>query len=312
MVGKDFMQAQGTNTPEDNRRTFFAKYLFICRMQTKPGIPALWLALSLSLVILLSGCKKEPVAPTVETIEVVAPAIHRIMGAGRVTDSGGGDITARGFVGCTIPNPTLERHTLLAERGTGSGYFESVFYNVDSATWHFRAYAVNQAGVGYGEEKSINPAEESLYYRITMGQDEYQYLVDIDPLGPQELPYTDFAYYYGASAYYVNFDFRIQQGLRLNKDEEGNYLDPALGTIYESQGADAAIDEMYSRLYNDGLIELLRHRYPNARPAQGSREVEFYVEFEIFLDNWIILYPVAQYRCTASGNPPDFEFVNSY
>ncbi len=280
-------------------------------MKIKPGIPALWLALSLSLVILLFGCKKEPVTPTVETIEVIAPAIHRIIGAGRVTDSGGGDITARGFVGCTIPNPTLERHTLLAERGTGSGYFESIFYNVDSATWHFRAYAVNQSGAGYGEEKSINPTEESLHYRITMRPDDYQYLVDIDPLGPQGYPDSSFAYYYGASSFYENFDFRLQSR-RLEKDAEGNYLDPALGAIYESQGADAAIDEMYNRLFNDGLIELLRHRYPNARPAQGSREVEFYIEFEIFLDNWMRLYPLAQFRCTASGNPPDFEFVNSY
>ncbi|TVQ15195.1 MAG: hypothetical protein EA361_06290 [Bacteroidetes bacterium] len=280
-------------------------------MKTKPGISALWLATTLSLLILFSGCKKEPSAPSVETVEIVAPSIQSILVGGKVTDSGGEEITARGFVGCTLSSPTLERHTFFSDQGTGSGYFESLFNNVDSATWYFRAYAVNQAGVGYGEEKSINPTEESLYYRITMGQDDYQYLVDIDPLGPQLWPLNDFAYYYGASSFYENFDFRLQSR-RLDKDAEGNYVDPELGVIFETQGADAAIDEMYNRLFNDGLIELLRHRYPNARPAQGSREVEYVIEFEVFFDNWVKVYPFVRFRCTTSGNPPDFELVESY
>lgn len=245
--------------------------------------------------------------PKVETTEVIAPTTTRIYVKGHVTSNPGTEITEKGFIGCTIPAPSHQRHTYLTEEGLGNGYFERIISNVSPGTWYFRAYAVNEAGLSYGEEITLNTIEESLYYKYIMEQEDYAHLVSIDPI-PHAV-FEDFGYYYGASSFFNNFDFRLQ-GRRLDKDEEGNYIDPELGLIYENQGADAAIDEMFNRLLHDGLIEVLRLLHPNAKPKQGEYEVEYEIEFETFHDNWVRRFPVAKYRCTASGSPPDFELVS--
>ena len=263
-------------------------------------------ALSIIFFSMLPACKKEPTLPSVETSELLAPTTNSIYIRGRVTDNGGSDIIESGFVGCTIPDPSLQRHTYLTEDGGGGGYFERIISGVNSGTWYFKAYAINEFGVGYGEEKMINTIEDALLNKFTMEQEDYAFIVEIDPI-PHAV-FGDFGYYYGASSFYMNFDFRLQNR-RLNKDNEGNYLDPELGDIYDNQGTDAAITEMYNRLLYDALIKLLRHRYPNAQPQQGEYEIEYAVEFETFHDNWIRKHPVATYRCTASGNPPDFELI---
>lgn len=255
---------------------------------------------------LLTSCKKEVALPTVETSEIIARTTTSFYVRGRVNDSGGSYITEKGFVGCTIPNPSLQMHTYLTNQGGGDGYFERVVSSITPGIWYVKAYAINEAGVGYGNEKVINTIEESLCYKFTMEQDDYLYLAEIDPI-PHEI-FHDFGYYYGASSYYQNFDFRLQ-GHRLNKDDEGNYFDPELGAIFENQGTDAAVTEMYNRLLYDGLIEVLRQRFPNAQPKHGSYEIDYVVEFETFHDNWVIFYPFATYRCAASGNPPNFELV---
>lgn len=263
-------------------------------------------ALSFSFFSLLPGCKKEAVLPSVEISEILATTTTSIYIRGKVTDNGGTDVTEKGFVGCTIPDPSLQRNTYLTDEGGGSGYFERTIANVSSGTWYFKAYAVNETGVGYGEEKMINTIEDAILNKFTMEQEDYAFIVEIDPI--QHAVFDDFGYYYGASSFYMNFDFRLQDR-RLNKDNEGNYLDPELGDIYDNQGTDAAITEMYNRLLYDALIKLLRHRYPNAQPQQGEHEIEYAIEFETFHENWIRKHPVATYRCTASGNPPDFELI---
>ncbi len=142
-----------------------------------------------------------------------------------------------------------------------------------------------------------------------LGRDDYIYLVEIDPVGQQEFQYDDFAYYYGASAFYNNFDIRII-GRRLDKLESGEYADEALGEIYENEGPEAVMDEMIRRIIEEGLIYLLQHKYPDAQPQLGGIDVHFFVGFQTFADNWVRRYPQAEYICTAPGNPPQFELIN--
>ncbi|TVQ90377.1 MAG: hypothetical protein EA393_06125 [Bacteroidetes bacterium] len=262
--------------------------------------------LILPLAGLLPGCKKDATLPSVETSEILAPTTTSIYIRGRVTGNSGSDIIERGFVGCTIPDPSLQSYTHLTEDGGGGGYFERTISDLTSGTWYFKAYAINETGVGYGEEKMINTIEDALLNKFTMEQDDYAFIVEIDPI--PHPAFDEFGYYYGASSFFLNFDFRLQTR-RLNKDEEGNYFDPDLAAIYENHGAEAAITEMFERLLHDGLIELLRLRYPNAQPKYKEYEIEYVIEFETFHENWIRRNPVATYRCTASGNPPDFELI---
>lgn len=276
---------------------------------SKSKISFLIFALLFSFLVFLQGCKKEATLPSVETLEIYANTTTSIFIRGNITDSGNSNITEKGFVGCTIPDPSLQRNTYLTDHGEGGGFFEGLISNVTPGTWYVKAYAVNEVGVVYGEEKMINTIEESIYNEFTMGHDDYMHLVVIDPI-PHET-FNDFAYYYGASAFYENFDFRLE-GRRLKKDDEGMYLDPELGEIFEDQGIEAATEEMFNRLLYDGLIEVLRQRYPNARPKIGSYETEYNIEFETFGDNWVIRNPIATFRCTASGTPPDFELIDWY
>ncbi|MGM0572470.1 MAG: hypothetical protein ACQESL_01795 [Bacteroidota bacterium] len=144
---------------------------------------------------------------------------------------------------------------------------------------------------------------------FTMDREDYEYLVEIDPIGQQEFGYDDFAYYYGASAFYQNFDIRIV-GRRLDKLENGEYADPELGEIYENEGPDAVMEEMLRRIKEEGLIELLQHKYPDAQPQRGGIDVHFHVRFATFADNWVRRFPEAEYICTEPGDPPQFELVN--
>ncbi len=178
-------------------------------------------------------------------------------------------------------------------------------YTFDGVVWN---------KVSYFEERS----EQYIYgdlgwafdptVRFTMGSSDYQHLVDIDPIGQQEFQYDDFAYYYGASVFYSNFDIRLI-GRRLDKLESGEYADPELGEIYETEGSEAAADEMLRRIVEEGIIKLLQHKYPDANPQEGGIDVRLFVGFQTFADNWVRRYPEAEYICTAAGDPPQFELV---
>lgn len=262
--------------------------------------------LSLTFLSLLPGCKKEDRLPIVETKEILATTSTSVYLSGEVACIESSGIIKRGFVGGNIPDPSLQSYSYITEEGTGCGGFESTISNITPGIKYFKAYAVNEAGIGYGEEKTINTIEESLYYEFIMEQSDYEFLVEIDPIRPAGTLYENFGFYFGASSYYQKFDFRLQ-GRRLNKDNDDNYFDPELGNIFENHGTDAAITEMYNRLLYNGLIEILRQRYPNARPEQSSFEIEYVIGFEIFYDNFITLNHFATYKCTKSGSPPNFE-----
>ncbi len=179
-------------------------------------------------------------------------------------------------------------------------------YNFDGTQWHKEPYIEERSEqyifgeFGWAFDPTVT---------FTMGSDDYMYLVEIDPVGQQEFEYSDFAYYYGASAFYSNFDIRLLSR-RLDELEDGSYADPQLGEIYENQGDEAAREEMLRRIVEEGIPQLLQHKYPNAQPEVEGIEVHYFVTFETFADNWVRRNPTAEYICTAAGNPPQFELVN--
>ena len=74
---------------------------------------------------------------------------------GTVTDDGGASITQRGVVWSTSPNPTVSLSTKTKD-GPGNGSFTSTMTGLTRATkYYVRAYAVNEIGVSYGDERSF-------------------------------------------------------------------------------------------------------------------------------------------------------------
>ncbi len=178
-------------------------------------------------------------------------------------------------------------------------------YEFDGIEWH---------KVPYIEERTEQYVYGSLGWAFdptvifTMDRNDYMYLVEIDPIGQQELPYDDFGYYYGASGFYSNFDIRLI-GRRLDELSTGEYADPELGLIYEEQGDEAAMEEMLRRITHEGIPALLQHKFPNATPQVGGIDVHYLVNFQTFADNWVRDYPVAEYICVSAGSPPVFQLV---
>ena len=76
---------------------------------------------------------------------------------GNVTDDGNGTVTARGICWSEVQNPTINNiYSEETNNGTGTGSFTSQLTNLkENTTYYVRAYATNEKGTIYGEEKSF-------------------------------------------------------------------------------------------------------------------------------------------------------------
>ncbi|MFA5712966.1 MAG: fibrobacter succinogenes major paralogous domain-containing protein [Bacteroidales bacterium] len=118
---------------------------------------------SLFLLLIIVGCNKEEVIeerlPTVTTSEVRAITIYTAMSGGEVVDDGGRSVDRRGVCWSTQENPTINGNK--SENGSGKGSFISSIIGLEAGTTYFlRAYAVNSAGVGYGNSVQFTTLPE--------------------------------------------------------------------------------------------------------------------------------------------------------
>ena len=93
--------------------------------------------------------------PTVTTGEVTNITRTTAICSGNVSDNGGAPVTERGICWGTSHNPTVSGdHTT---SGTGNGSFSLQMTGLNAnKTYYVRAYAVNSAGVKYGEEVAFS------------------------------------------------------------------------------------------------------------------------------------------------------------
>lgn len=92
--------------------------------------------------------------PTVITSDVSNVTSNSAICGGEVTSDGGAIVTERGICWSTNANPTIsDSH---APAGTGIGMFSASMNGLQaSTTYHVRAYATNEAGTAYGEDKEF-------------------------------------------------------------------------------------------------------------------------------------------------------------
>jgi hypothetical protein len=152
--------------------------------------------------------------------------------------------------------------------------------------------------------------------RFIMAKSDYATVAYSDPIPHPR--FADQGYYYGASGFYGNFDMRLLAfHLRVYTYNDVTYDpevdDPELYEIFNTQGADAATAELFRRIVQEGLIALLKNKFPEAVPESGGIEVHYVVGFETYNDNLSRSYLEAEYKCTAAASgdtPPQFEFVD--
>ena len=100
----------------------------------------------------------EIVVPTVTTASAVNISITSATVGGEVTNDGNGEVAERGVVYSTNPSPTIENNKVIC--GSGKGAFTCNLTDLqDGVTYYVRAYAVNEKGTAYGEEKSFATVE---------------------------------------------------------------------------------------------------------------------------------------------------------
>ncbi len=88
--------------------------------------------------------------------------------------------------------------------------------------------------------------------------------------------------------------------------------DPELVEIYNTQGEDAATEELFRRITQEALIMLLEHKFPDAQPQSEGVDVHFVVGFDTYNDDLSRSYLEAEYKCVTAGGDgviAEFEFV---
>ena len=94
------------------------------------------------------------VIPQITTLEPNRISSTKAYSGGNITFDGGAPITARGVCWSTSQNPKISTNKTL--NGSGVGEFESFISGLTpETTYYIRAYAINEAGVAYGNQKDF-------------------------------------------------------------------------------------------------------------------------------------------------------------
>lgn len=89
------------------------------------------------------------------TVDASEVTMSMAVSGGVIISDGGSQITKKGIVWGTVPNPTISL-TTKTDEGEGSEGFTSQLIGLESnKTYYVRAYAINTKGVGYGNEVSF-------------------------------------------------------------------------------------------------------------------------------------------------------------
>jgi hypothetical protein len=80
--------------------------------------------------------------------------MNSAISGGNITSDGGATVTSRGICWSVSPNPTITDDTTI--NGNGTGTFSSNLIGLNAnTTYYVRSYAVNSAGITYGNEISF-------------------------------------------------------------------------------------------------------------------------------------------------------------
>ncbi len=129
---------------------------------------------------------KSALSPEVDSGEPDIIAHNFAETSGNVGFDGNTEVTARGVVWSTQPNPTINNNDGMSHDGAGEGAFTSQITDLQTETqYHYRAYATNFTDTSYGEEKTFttllarvfpNPASDVLHLAFH-SQDEEELLI---------------------------------------------------------------------------------------------------------------------------------------
>lgn len=205
-------------------------------------------------ILLFSNCEGIPeLSLEVSTDDIVYfPESDEFKALGRLDQFGREELTQHGFCWAESKSPTINGPKTQLGTINSRGSFVSLIDIDVNKTYYLRAYAVSSAETEYGEEV-LTP------FVVFMDSAAFQIIVNyvFANFGAGYLDtYNTSEFYYGASAYHVNFDIR----------DEG-----FAGFVFDRW--EDAVAESFSEV-------LLPAKFPNA--AMLSEEVFYLVYFETF------------------------------
>lgn len=174
--------------------------------------------------------------------------------------------------------------------GANSYRYNKVFF--DGNSWSL--YANNQDQFIHSGEKWVFDPTVSYYLQ----KPDFQLLVDWVAANDTINGYLDLSYpdntegYFGASAYYGNFDMR--QSARIGNDPNGYYTD--LST--------EEIDELLYHRLTVGVHLILNEIFPDAQPFSNGVPVYYEISFDVYNGKHVDY--MIKYLCTDVGT---FEYV---
>lgn len=106
----------------------------------------------------------EATSAAVSTEEAIRITHNSALSGGNVFQGGNTEVSARGIVWDTSPNPTILSHEGMTDVGTGTGTFSSMITGLKPETeYYYRAYATNLAGTTYGRQQELTTLHARIY-----------------------------------------------------------------------------------------------------------------------------------------------------
>ena len=100
-----------------------------------------------------------PVLPSVSTLDIIDADFQKGTATfrGIINSAGEPAYTEKGFVYATIPYPTINDQVVVVSGGSVEGTYSTCMTDLSMIKYYVRAYAINQGGIAYGEQKIIEP-----------------------------------------------------------------------------------------------------------------------------------------------------------
>lgn len=263
-------------------------------------------AMMIIAVAMISGCKKDvPTTnstggkPTVETRTVYCITSNSALCRGVVEDNGNKPIIARGICWDTDENPTTSdnyQNDTLAE----VGYFEINITGLEpNTTYYVRAYATNDHGTAYGEQKhfttsdpGVIPGEIQHLPYFQSFETEFGTYITKNIIGEQEwiLDYSaaTMAGYVnngGNYEYYVNEDWLISSPVTIDGVEHAKMVVSYIGRHFIDINKDVTF--WASTDYNCGDVPSMALWTQIPANLEGGHNWEDYYTAEMNLDDFI-------------------------
>ncbi len=110
----------------------------------------------------------EKTLPVLTTKSISEISAMGAVSGGNITSTGGGTISGRGICWNDSPNPTIanEKTTSTA---TASSFSAAIAKATPNTTYYLKAYATNEVGTGYGDQKTFTTSEAQYYTSFESG-----------------------------------------------------------------------------------------------------------------------------------------------